>query len=94
MPKLRAKAIRASINRRGGSAHFVRSQIPIKKRSIFVNPNLLIDLSGDDEEFETADDIGISEDLVDGDYAVLNYLLDIDPPSMEMILAAWRNSER
>ena len=93
MPKLRAKAIRASINRRGGSAHFVRSQISIKKRSIFVKPtNLLIDLSGDYEDFETADDIGFSEDLVDGDDAVLNDLLDIDdPPSTEMILAAWRN---
>ena len=97
MPKLKAKAIKASYQRRGGSAQFISSkQSSDDELSSALQNDFFINLTGDDELCDTQEDhnagVDFIDDLVDGDAAILNDLHDSEPLSTESILEAWRNS--
>ena len=89
MPKLKAKAVKASYQRRGGSSSKKSSDDELRN-------DFFINLTGDDELCDTQEDhntgVDFIDDLVDGDAAILNDLRDSAPLSTESILEAWRNS--
>ena len=99
MPKLKAKAIKASYQRRGGSAQFITSKKSSDDElSSTLRNDFFINLAGGDDELcDTQEDnnTGVDyfiDDLVDGDAAIMNDLRDSEPLSTESILEAWRNS--
>ena len=60
-----------------------------------VHNEFFIDLTGADELYVSGDDnVGVDfiDDIIDGDAAILNDLIDSEPRSTETILEAWRNS--
>jgi len=97
MPKLKSKAVRASFQRRYGSAHFVSSKNLASDNDFSSDGQnqFVLNLIGDDELCETSDDnigVDIVNDLIDGDAAILNDINDSEPISTESILEAWRSS--
>ena len=88
MPKLKSKAVRASFQRRGGSAHFVSSKnlAPDYDLSSDGQNQFVLNLIGDDDLCETSDDnagVDLVNDLIDGDAAILNDLNDSEAISTE-----------
>ena len=97
MPKLNSKAVRASFQRRGGSAHFISSKNLASDNDLSSDGQneFVLNLIGDDELCEASDDnlgADLVNDLIDGDAAILNDINDSEPISTESILEAWRNS--
>ena len=75
MPKLTAKTIKASYQRRGGCVQFISSKKSSDDElSTTLQNDFFINLTGDDELCDTQEDQDFIEDLVDGDAAILNDL--------------------